>query len=319
MKKSITQEISRGIASALPYRDIARNLSNVSKAPLSRTKTIARTEGHRIQQTSAADAQREAKKKGADVVKQWDASLDARTRDSHAAIDGEIREIDDKFSNGLRFPGDPNGPAAEVINCRCTANTRARWALDAAELRTLQEHASFFGLDKTENFEEYSKKYLGAVDKTEKSGILYNNKVLNTFEDPLREASGAGYLSNPSEISDMLQSLKTSGVEVKYRENVMCYQPGLSKGIPGKIVIDPEASFGTWSHEYTHFLDDKEDGFLGMRVLEDPQKCIEREIHAYNVEIEIAKNLGRPDMVERLEKLKRMEVERHEWNTETVG
>lgn len=165
LKKAITREISRGIASALPYRDIARNLSNVTKAPYSRTKTITRTEGHRIQQTSAADAQFAAKKKGADVVKQWDASLDARTRDSHAAIDGEIREIDDKFSNGLRFPGDPNGPAAEVINCRCTANTRARWALDEDEFYELKDRAAYFGLDKTANFEEFRRKYIQSSDQ----------------------------------------------------------------------------------------------------------------------------------------------------------
>ncbi len=182
LKKAITREISRGIASALPYRDIARNLSSVTKAPFSRTKTITRTEGHRIQQTSAADAQFAAKKKGADVVKQWDASLDARTRDSHASIDGEIREIDDKFSNGLRFPGDPNGPAAEVINCRCTANTRARWALDEDELRTLKEHASFFGLDKTKNFKEFNEKYLKAVDKVEKSDIILPRQNAYGFE-----------------------------------------------------------------------------------------------------------------------------------------
>lgn len=46
LKKTITQEISRGIASGLTYRDIARNIGNVSGAPLSRAKTIARTEGH---------------------------------------------------------------------------------------------------------------------------------------------------------------------------------------------------------------------------------------------------------------------------------
>lgn len=164
LKKSITQEISRGIASSLPYSDIARNISNVSKAPLSRAKTIARTEGHRIQQTSSRDAQEAAKKKGADVVKQWDAALDARTRPSHARVDGEIRELDEKFSNGLMFPGDPSGGAAEVVNCRCTANTRARWALDDEELQTLKERAEYFGLDKTENFEDFKQKYLKAAE-----------------------------------------------------------------------------------------------------------------------------------------------------------
>lgn len=160
LKKSIAQEISRGIASSLSYADIARNISSVSKAPLSRAKTIARTEGHRIQQTSSRDAQYAAKKKGADVLKQWDAALDGRTRDSHARVDGEIRELDEKFSNGLMFPGDPSGGAAEVVNCRCTSNTRARWALDDAELNTLKERAEYFGLDKTANFEDYRAKYL---------------------------------------------------------------------------------------------------------------------------------------------------------------
>lgn len=164
LKKTITQEISRGIASSLPYSDIARNISSVSKAPLSRAKTIARTEGHRIQQTSARDAQYAAKKKGADVVKQWDAALDGRTRDSHARVDGEIRELDEKFSNGLKYPGDPSGGAAEVVNCRCTANTRARWALDDEELQTLKERAEYFGLDKTENFEDFKQKYLKAAE-----------------------------------------------------------------------------------------------------------------------------------------------------------
>ena len=160
LKKTITQEISRGIASSLPYRDIARNIGNVSGAPLSRAKTIARTEGHRIQQMSTVDAQQAAKAKGADVLKQWDAALDGRTRDSHRRVDGEIRELDEKFSNGLMFPGDPSGGAAEVVNCRCTSNTRARWALGEEELQTLKDRAEFFGLDKTKNFEEFREKYL---------------------------------------------------------------------------------------------------------------------------------------------------------------
>lgn len=168
LKKTITQEISRGIASGLPYRDIARNIKGVSGAPLSRAKTIARTEGHRIQQTSSRDAQYAAKKKGADVVKQWDAALDGRTRDSHRMVDGEIKELDEEFSNGLMFPGDPSGGAAEVVNCRCTSNTRARWALDEEELNTLKDRAAYYGLDKTKNFEEYKQKYLTIAEDASK-------------------------------------------------------------------------------------------------------------------------------------------------------
>jgi len=176
LKKVIPQEVSRGIASSLPYTDIARNLNNASKSGLNNAKRIVRTEGHRIQQQSADDARTVAKKKGADVVKQWDASLDSRTRDSHRRVDGEIRENDEKFSNGLMYAGDPNGGAAEVINCRCVTLTRARWALDEEELETLKERAEYFGLDKTENFEDYKKKYLKAaketVENSEKSSTM---------------------------------------------------------------------------------------------------------------------------------------------------
>lgn len=38
---------------------------------------------------------------------------------NHVAMDGETVPIDGRFSNGLRFPCDPEGPAAETIKCRC--------------------------------------------------------------------------------------------------------------------------------------------------------------------------------------------------------
>jgi hypothetical protein len=60
-----------------------------------------------------------AQERGIEVKKGWLATLDGRTRDSHAAMDGEEVELDEKFSNGLRFPGDPNGAPSQVYNCRC--------------------------------------------------------------------------------------------------------------------------------------------------------------------------------------------------------
>ena len=172
LKKTITQEVSRGIATGLSYSDIARNISNAAKAPLSRAKTIARTEGHRIQVTSTADAQKAAKAKGADVVRQWDSTLDGKTRPSHRRVDGEIRELDEKFSNGLRYPGDSAGGAEEVVNCRCALLTRARGALDEDELKTLEDRAKYFGLDKTKNFEEFKEKYLKAADESIKESAV---------------------------------------------------------------------------------------------------------------------------------------------------
>ena len=164
LKQTISAEISRGIASAMPYMDIARNISNRSLVSFNKTMRIARTEGHRIQNKSAMDACNVAKDKGADVVKQWDSSLDKNTRKSHRKVDGEIKELDEPFSNGLMFPGDPNGKASEVINCRCALLQRAKWELDESELNTLKERAEFYGLDKADDFDDYKSKYLDATE-----------------------------------------------------------------------------------------------------------------------------------------------------------
>lgn len=165
LKKAISSEITRGIASNLPYAEIARNISFVAKAPLSRAKTIANTEGHRIQQASTYDAQNEAKAKGADVVKQWDASLDGATRPTHRKLDGQIREVDEPYeADGKKamFPGD-FGRAEEDCNCRCVSLTRARAALDADELKTLQDRAEYFGLDKSKSFDDFKERYMEAA------------------------------------------------------------------------------------------------------------------------------------------------------------
>lgn len=134
---------------------------------------------------------RVAKSRGANVMKQWDATLDGRTRPSHARIDGEIRETDEKHSNGLMFPGDPSGPAEEVIFCRCVSKTRARWALDADELQKLQDRAAYFGLDKTENFKEFRTKYLATtkivvVDDSSDSGYEPRTKKIYIYIYPNR-------------------------------------------------------------------------------------------------------------------------------------
>ena len=52
--------------------------------------------------------------------KRWVAVMDERTRVSHASINGEVVPVDEPFSNGLMYPGDPSGPPEEVYNCRCT-------------------------------------------------------------------------------------------------------------------------------------------------------------------------------------------------------
>lgn len=54
--------------------------------------------------------------------RQWWSSMDGRTRMSHRVAHMQVIGPGDKFVVGgstLAFPGDPLGPAREVVNCRC--------------------------------------------------------------------------------------------------------------------------------------------------------------------------------------------------------
>ena len=167
LKNSISAEITRGIASGLPHSQIAMNIAAAAKAPLGRAKTIVRTESHRIAQDAIYDFQKTAVRKGANVVKQWMSILDGKTRHSHRRLDGQVREIDEPFEiDGKKAmrPGRFSDPA-EDCNCRCEMLTRPRVALDEDELKTLQERAEFFGLDKTADLEDFKKKYLKAMNE----------------------------------------------------------------------------------------------------------------------------------------------------------
>ena len=180
LKKRIANNISRGIATASDYKVIARNIAADSNVGFNRAMRITRTEGNRISNESAYDASMSAKDNGADVVKSWDAALDGRTRDSHRQVDGEIRELDEPFSNGMMYPSDTAGGAAEVVNCRCALLQRAKWALDDDELQTLKKRAEYYGLDKTENFNDFKQKYLKIVENDDK--IIPQNVLMQPIE-----------------------------------------------------------------------------------------------------------------------------------------
>ena len=166
LQKKIASEISRGFSTGAMYSEIARNVASYARIDKNKSIRIVRTEGHRITEAAAYNAQVKAKERGADIVKIWSAALDAKTRPSHMRVDGEIKELEKKFSNGLMYPGDPSGAAAEVVNCRCRSRSDARWALDAESTKMLgnvsemsdkrkQEVADKLGIP-VEDLEQYS-------------------------------------------------------------------------------------------------------------------------------------------------------------------
>jgi len=84
-----------------------------------RAERVARTETISCNNASAHETYAEN-----GVTKQeWLSTSDDRTRPDHVEADGQVAGIDEGFTVGgetLLYPGDPNGSAENVIQCRCT-------------------------------------------------------------------------------------------------------------------------------------------------------------------------------------------------------
>lgn len=120
-KKQITASVTSSILQGKSIKhmadDLQKRITTMSRDSAIRT---ARTAVTGAQNAGRMDSYAAAEKMGIKLKKCWLATLDARTRHSHAMLDGEQVAQDKKFSNGCRFPGDPQGPPWEIYNCRCT-------------------------------------------------------------------------------------------------------------------------------------------------------------------------------------------------------
>lgn len=119
--KKIRSAITQGILQGESIPKIAKRLQTVTDMDKRAAIRNARTLMTSAQNEGRMEGLKYAESLGIKVKKQWLATLDDRTRDSHVLLDGEVVEVDEEFSNGLMFPADMNaGDPAEVYNCRCT-------------------------------------------------------------------------------------------------------------------------------------------------------------------------------------------------------
>lgn len=98
--------------------DTAREIMTKAKdINRKRARVITRTESVRAMNVAALIG---IEKSSLVMDKVWIDAKDHRERLSHKVC-GRQKQIDinEPFANGLMYPGDPAGPAKEVINCRC--------------------------------------------------------------------------------------------------------------------------------------------------------------------------------------------------------
>ena len=114
--------LRQGLADGETVEQIGRRLEADLQVSTSRARTIARTEGAAAMNAGTMTGVR-ALGPYAPRITVWVAAMDSRTRDSHYLADGQRRIVSKAFDVGgakLKYPGDPTGPAGEVVNCRCT-------------------------------------------------------------------------------------------------------------------------------------------------------------------------------------------------------
>lgn len=101
-----------------------------------RGETIGRTEALTSLNASQREALLQAVESGqiaeSQIRRVWKATGDLRTRDTHRALNGDSVGLNEAFRSpsgaSIRFPGDPEAPAAERCNCRCWIMPRVDWA-----------------------------------------------------------------------------------------------------------------------------------------------------------------------------------------------
>ncbi len=121
-KKLIKDIVEAGFEEQLTVPEIRDKIEELYLEQIipNRSMVIARTE---VISASNAGSRYAAKQTGLELEKEWVATADDRTRDTHAEVDGQRVPIDEPYFVGgseLMFPGDPNGEPGEVIQCRCT-------------------------------------------------------------------------------------------------------------------------------------------------------------------------------------------------------
>lgn len=124
--RKIQGAVLQGILSGDPIDKIADRLESAAIMDRNAAVRNARTAVTSAQNGGRQKCMEDAKDMGIDVVKEWLATEDERTRESHREMDGVRVDIDDDFPNGLAYPADPKGAPEEVYNCRCTMITAKR-------------------------------------------------------------------------------------------------------------------------------------------------------------------------------------------------
>ncbi len=119
-RKLMASQLTQGILLGESIPKLAKRMQRVMGSNYAAAVRTARTATTGAENAGRVASYKRAQAMGIKLEQEWLATLDGRTRHTHRQLDGERREVGQAFSNGCRYPGDPQARGSEIYNCRCT-------------------------------------------------------------------------------------------------------------------------------------------------------------------------------------------------------
>ncbi len=119
IRQKLQAELAQAAILGEDQRKLLKRIQSVTGQSVYQAKRVAQTERNRVQSQARWDAAQEAEKQGVSTYNEWRCRF-VRSRDTHMARHGvRVRQGECFPGCNLRYPGDINGSAKEVINCHC--------------------------------------------------------------------------------------------------------------------------------------------------------------------------------------------------------
>ena len=119
IRRRLQNEMAQATILGESQREIIKRIRKVTGQTVAQARRVAQTERTRVQSQARWQAGNEAAAMGLRVYNTWSTRM-INSRESHIRLNGKSALQGERFPGSvLRFPGDPEGPAREVINCFC--------------------------------------------------------------------------------------------------------------------------------------------------------------------------------------------------------
>lgn len=316
--EKIKTEVIKASALGTDFKTISKRLQDAGGITKHRALSFARTEVNRVRRETLRDIYKE----NDDLISGWEwcASKSSRCCILCLAMDGKI------FPLSKPFP--------QHVNCRCTLlsvlkdlKRRPRTiGKDWFESQPGETKESVLGKEAFLAYQQNGltlddfvafrkdKRFGESVTRRPLAKILADKQLVPkskpmrdnflTTDDPAREKYGAAKDSHPKETERIFNALRKEGVDIDQSRPMMAYSPAANR--PGRFIIDPNASISALRHEYKHFLDDKKEGYPGLKFYrEDDERFWRMEFWAYAEELKFAHAQKDYDLGRKIVKLMR--------------